>query len=146
MPKRLFFTMLIVLTCLAAGCQSYTKGLQDSVTRADETAAIAALKAIFAAQQTYSVSNNGGYGTFEQLTQGGFLDSRFASAKPRFKGYVLSMTVTAKGGGSEEGSYSVNADPEPPQEGRHFFMDSSSGLIHVNASQPAGASDPSLDQ
>lgn len=143
MHRPLVIALLFLLTCTALACQSYTKTMVQSVERADETAAIAALRTLSVAQQTYSVSNNGGYGTFEQLAQGGFLDSRFASNKPKFRGYVLSMTAT---GGSEGGSYSVNADPEPPQQGHHFYMDSSSGLIHTNPSQPAGASDPSLDQ
>ena len=143
MRKQLIIALLFFLTCTAFACQSYTRTLQQSVERADETAAIAALRTLSNAQRTYSVSNNGAYGTFEQLVQGGFLDSRFNSEKPKFKGYVLSMSVETKGG---DGSYSVNADPEPPQLGRHFYMDADSGLIHINATQPASASDASLDQ
>ncbi|MCU1263830.1 MAG: Prepilin-type N-terminal cleavage/methylation protein [Acidobacteria bacterium] len=145
MHRPLTFGLFLLLTCTAFACQSYTRTLQQSVERADETAAIGALRSTFAAQQTYSVSNNGGYGNFAQLVQGGFLDSRFAGENPKFKGYVLSMVVK-NGGGSAEGSFAINADPEPPQQGHHFYMDSSSGLIHSNATQPAGVSDPSLDQ
>lgn len=145
MPRPLVVALMFLLTCTAFACQSYTKSLEQSVQRADETAAIAALRTLSMAQQTYSVSNNGGYGTFAQLTQGGFLDSRFAGDKPKFKGYVLSMEIK-NGAGSEGGSYTVNADPEPPQQGRHFYIDSSSGLIHTSGGQPAGPSDPSLDQ
>ena len=114
MRKQLIIALLFFLTCTAFACQSYTRTLQQSVERADETAAIAALRTLSTAQRTYSVSNSGAYGTFEQLVQGGFLDSRFNSEKPKFKGYVLSMSVETKGG---DGSYSVNADPEPPQLG-----------------------------
>jgi Tfp pilus assembly protein PilE len=145
MPRPLVVALMFLLTCTAFACQSYTKSLEQSVQRADETAAIAALRTLSMAQQTYSVSNNGGYGTFAQLTQSGFLDSRFAGDKPKFKGYVLTMEIK-KGIDSEGGSYTVNADPEPPQQGRHFYIDSNSGLIHLNGGQPAGPSDPSLDQ
>ena len=133
--------------CAALACQSYTTGMQQGVTKVDETAAISALHSISVAQRTYSVSNGGSYGTFEQLVQAGLLDERFKAEKPKVKGYVLAMNVTSKGDGSGEGSYSINADPEgsgPQAAGRHLYIDSTSGLIHVNASQPATASDQSL--
>jgi Tfp pilus assembly protein PilE len=144
MSRYLIVAVLIFACCAELACQSYTKGLEQSVTRADETAAIAALHSIASAQRTYSITNNGGYGTFAQLVQAGALDSRFNGDRPKFKGYVLVMTVNSKGSG--EDTYMVNADPEGPGlQGRHFYSDTS-GLIHVNASQPANASDRSLDQ
>ena len=145
MRKDLMIALLLLLTCTAFACRSYTRTLEQSVEHADETAAIAALRTLASAQRTYSVSNSGSYGTFEQLVHGGFLDSRFNSEKPKFRGYVLTMSVT-NGEGASGGSYSVNADPEPPQLGRHFYMDADSGLIHINGVQRASASDPSLDQ
>lgn len=147
---RYLIIALLLLACGAAlACQSYSTGMQQSVTKADETAAIAALHSISVAQRTYNVSNGGSYGTFAQLVSAGYLDSRFNSDQPTVRGYVLAMTVTSKDDGSGEGSYSVNADPEgsgPQAAGRHLYVDSTSGLIHVNASQPATASDQSLDQ
>jgi hypothetical protein len=142
----LLIAFLFFVGCTAMACKSYTAGLQQSVTRVDETAAITALHTISVAQRTYSATSGGDYGTFEQLIKGGYLDSRFGGDQPKMKGYVLSMAVTPPGGGSPEGSYRVNADPEAPQSGRHFYMDSASELIHVNASQPAGAGDQSLEQ
>ena len=130
-----------LLICLAVvSCQNYSSGLQQSVTRADETVATGALRAIAMAQQTYSVSNEGDYGTFPQLAAGGYLDERFNSDKPALKDYVLTMEVVKGSGGP---FYSVNADPagEGPQ-GRHFYMDSRSNALHANATQPATASDP----
>jgi Tfp pilus assembly protein PilE len=144
MHKPLVLALLLFLTATGFACQSYTRALEQSVQRADETAAIGALRTLSVAQRTYSVSNEGKFATFEQLVQGGFLDSRFNSEKPKFKGYVLTMTV--KNGTAAEGSFTVNADPEPPQQGRHFFMDSSSALIHTNGGQTASESDPTLDQ
>jgi len=131
----------ILLICLGSlSCQNYSSGLQQSVTRADETVATGALRTIAVAQQTYSVTNEGNYGTFPQLSAGGYLDERFNSDKPALKDYVLTMEV---GKGSGAPFYSVNADPagEGPQ-GRHFYMDSKSNALHANATQPATASDP----
>jgi len=130
-----------VLICLAAlSCQNYSSGLQQSVTGADETVATGALRTIAVAQQTYSVTNEGNYGSFPQLSAAGYLDERFNSDKPALKNYVLTMEVVQGSGGP---FYSVNADPagEGPQ-GRHFYMDSRSSALHANATQPATASDP----
>lgn len=144
---RYSIAAILLLGCCAAwACQSYTGGLQQSTTRVDETAVISAIHTVATAQRMYSISNSGSYATFQQLVQGGSLDSRFDSDKPKIKGYVLAMTVS-KGAGSGEDSYTINADPEGagPQAGRHFFTDSS-GMIHVNPSQPATANDPPIGQ
>ena len=130
-----------VLICIVSlSCQNYSSGLEQSVARADETAATGALRTISVAQQTYSVTNEGNYGTFPQLSAGGYLDERFNSDKPALKNYVLTMEVVKGPGGP---FYSCNADPagEGPQ-GRHFYMDSRSNALHANATQPATASDP----
>lgn len=139
--------VLLLACCAGLSCQSYTSGLQQSRTRVDETAIISAIHTVVSAQRMYSISNSGSYATFRQLVQGGSLDVRFDSDQPRIKGYVLAMNVTQKGSAAEEDSYTINADPEAagPQAGRHFFTDSS-GMIHVNPSQPATAADPPLGQ
>ena len=136
-----------LLVCGAAlSCQPYSKGLEQSVTRADEVGAISALHTIVLAQRTYSISNSGSYGSFPQLVKAGALDSRFDSDTPKLKGYVLVMTV-ANGANPGEDSYTVSADPETPGSapGRHFFVDSSA-MIHVNPTQAATATDPPLGQ
>jgi hypothetical protein len=124
--------LLTVLTLLMGvafllSCQSYSTGLQQSVARADETSAIAALKTISTAQQSYAITNGGSYGTFQQLSEGGFLDTRFNSNTPQIKDYVLSMDVSGN-------TYHINADPVRSGEaaGRHFYLDSTSPLIRVN--------------
>jgi hypothetical protein len=57
------------------------------------------------------------------------------------------MTTTPSSDGSTEPSYSCNADPTDAatSKGRHFYMDAS-GVIHVNAMQPATESDERLQQ
>ena len=137
MIRVLSIVCLLVVFALMFSCQTYTTGLQQSVARADETSAIAALKTISTAQQTYAISNGGGYGTFQQLCEGGYLDERFNSTTPQIKDYVLSMDTSAN-------SYRLNADParSGDQAGRHLYMDSTSPLIRVNPTQPASAKDP----
>ena len=139
--------VLLLCCCAALSCQSYTQGLEQSVTRADEVGAISALHTISLAQRTYSMTNSGSFGTFPQLVKAGALDVRFDSETPKLNGYLLVMTVTAKGSGSDEDSYTLNADPEGSgaQAGRHFFVDSS-GMIHANPSKPATATDPPVSQ
>jgi hypothetical protein len=133
---------LSLLVCLASfSCQTYTSGLKQSLTAADETAATGTLRTIALAQKTYSVTS-GDYGTFKQLSDGGYLDSRFNSDKPAIKDYVLTMVVTPKGEGKAEGFYSCNADPTREQAGRHFYIDSTSSDLHVNPTAPATANDP----
>jgi hypothetical protein len=124
---------------MSTACQEYSTGLQQSVARADDTAAIAALRAIAAAERTYSITNSGEYGTLQQLRDGGFLDARFASDQP-IKDYTLTLNVT-------QGSYKCNADPQLSGEraGRHFYIDSNSNVIYVNDTGPASASDKTLN-
>lgn len=137
---RFALCIMCVIACIASlSCQSYTTGLQQSAGRVDETAVIGSLRTIGVAQRSYSVSNGGDYGTFQQLSEAGYLDSRFNSSKPEVKGYALTMNVGEK-------SFSCNADPAITggQQARHFYIDSTSGEIHANPSQPATAADPAL--
>lgn len=143
MLRPLLFAFGLALCFVLPACQSYTGGLQKTMTGADETAAIAALHAIALGQQTYSLTNGGEYGTFQQLTAGGFLDARYSGNKP-VKDYVLTMNVTPKASSAPEGSFTCNADPDNTSgsAARHFYVDSSSTAIHVNPNQPATANDP----
>jgi hypothetical protein len=143
--RRAVAAVVFLFFSLTQGCQTYTESLEKSVDKADETGAIAMLHAIAVAQQTYNISNEGEYGTLKQLTDGGFLDPRYASDKP-VKDYVITLNVTPKQSGMPEGSYTCNADPEKPSErfGRHLYIDSTSGVIHVNLKQPATATDPAI--
>ncbi|HVQ39398.1 MAG TPA: hypothetical protein VMS31_17805 [Pyrinomonadaceae bacterium] len=136
------FLIALLLTGLIAGgaCQTYTTTMKQSVARANETSAIAILRSIALAQQTYSLSNSGKYGTFQQLVEGGYLDSSINPASPEVKDYLLSMEV-----GDKQGLefYSCKADPKGGEmAGRHFYIDSTSRELHVNPTQPATASDP----
>src|SRR5678816_2607948 len=93
MFRRSTLIIPFVFLLLFSSCQSYTSGLQQSVARADETAALAALHAIALAQRTYSLTNSGEYGTLKQLTNGGFLDARYDGDKP-IRDYVVTVSYT----------------------------------------------------
>jgi Tfp pilus assembly protein PilE len=141
MSSRSPLIVLLVLF-LVNGCQTYSSGLQQTVARADETAALAALHTIGLAERTFSVTNNGEYATLKQLSDGGFLDVRYAGEKP-VKDFIITCKVTKKSSGAAEDSYSCNADPDRAGEnaGRHLYIDSTSDGIHINDTQPATAAD-----
>lgn len=140
------FAIFFLSLTLVNGCQSYTSGLQQSVARANETAAIALIRTISIAERTYSLSNDGEYATLQQLVDSGFLDKRYGGEKP-LKDYVITLKVTPKAAGAAEGSYSCNMDPDKTGEfvGRHFYVDSGIAGIHVNDSKPATAYDKFFD-
>lgn len=139
---KLAILTLSVLSLLATlSCKSYSTGLEKSLVFADEAAAAGVLRTVALAQQSYSATNTGNYGTFQELAAGGFLDSRFNSDHPAIKDYAFTMEV---GKDADGPFYRCNADPsrKDAQGGRHFYVDSSASTIHVNATQPASKSDP----
>src|SRR3984893_18537198 len=107
MSRYLMSAVLLLGSCAALACQSYTSGLEQSTTRVDETAVISAIHTIATAQRTYSISNSGSSATLQQLVQGGSLDSRFDSDKTKIKDYVKAMTIT-KGAGTAEDPLTIN--------------------------------------
>ena len=127
--------LTLLISVMLSGCQSYTTGLQKTRSNVDETAVIGTLQTVAAAQRAYAIGNGGDYGSFEQLTEGGFLDSRFASETPEVRGYVLTMTTGDK-------IFRCNADPSDNADGKHFYMDSNSVILRVNPSKPATSADP----
>jgi hypothetical protein len=139
--QRFVLALTVFVSVAALSCQSYSTGLQQSMARADEAAARGALRTIATAQQTYSVSNSGNYGAFQQLAADGYLDSRFNSEKPVLPDYVLTMET---GTGAAGPFYKCHAEPTKtgPQAGRHFYLDSTSTAVHVNETQAASETDP----
>lgn len=143
MLRLIMLTLTILIATTLISCQSYSTGLQQSLVRADETTAIAALHSIGVAQQTYAISNGGNFATLQELRDGGYLDARFNSPNGGAKDYAL--TINAKPSSSEAVAFfSCNADPtnSGPQAGRHFYIDSATDALHVNPTEPASASDP----
>jgi len=106
---------------------------------ADEGSAIQTLRTIATAEGQLKATR-GSYGDFEALTQGGYLDQRFASRAPNMRGYRFTISAT-------ETEFTVNADPEitekqPTTGVRHFYLDGSDNAVHANPTQAASKSDP----
>jgi Tfp pilus assembly protein PilE len=141
MIRLLSAVSILVALAFLISCQSYSTGLQKSLDSAGETSAIVTLKTISTAQQTYAASNNGSFASFPQLCEAGYLDSRFNSTNPQVGTYVFSLNLGDK-------SFGCNADPAPGKATslRHFYMDSASGEIHANPTEPATSADPALSQ
>jgi hypothetical protein len=140
---RYFTVVLLLLACVPlAGCQKYTSGLTQGAARSDEAVVYSNFRSIMLAQSAYHVST-GSYGTFQQLIDGGYLDARFKGDNPVVQEYKYTMTVTEKSPDEPVASFTCNADPERTGDraGKHFFIDSNSNDVHVNATQPAIATD-----
>jgi|SoiMethySBSTD1v2_1073268.scaffolds.fasta_scaffold2154709_2 hypothetical protein len=142
MVRVFTFALVLVTSFSLLSCQNYTAGLVQSAGRADEAAVLSNLRAIMLAESAYNL-NTGSYGTFEQLTSGGFLDARFKGDRPSLSQYSYTITVPEKSADAPTASYSCNADPERngDRAARHFYIDSTTNNIHVNATQPASATD-----
>jgi len=109
---RYFTVVLALLACVAlSGCQKHTSGLIEGAARGDEAVVFSNLRSIMLAQNAHNLST-GSYGTFQQLTDGGYLDARFKGDNPVVKEYKYTMTVTEKTPDTVVASYTCNADPE----------------------------------
>jgi len=145
MFKLAILALTLVFLLPTLSCSTYSSGLQKSLVFADETAAVGILRTVALAQQSYSATNNGAYGTFHELVANGFLDSRFDVDNPKIKDYGFTMET----GTDDKGNfYKCNADPTKTgeQAGRHFFVGSGSTMIHVNPTQAASVTDPEYAQ
>jgi len=142
--KTKWFLLGAVLFFSACTSNNSSEGLgtlPKAVSAVDETAAIQTLRTI-ATAQTQSKTIRGSYADFNTLVQAGFLDERFKGDAPNLRGYRFTMRAG-------ESDFSVNADPQttpsqPTTGGRHFYLESNDNAIHVNQSQTASKSDPSL--
>jgi prepilin-type N-terminal cleavage/methylation domain-containing protein len=120
---------------------------QASVRSTNEAAAITHLQRISTAQVTFfNTKNRSGYGTFDQLSSGGYLDKRFVGDTPLVDGYIFRLTLTAKSGNQPPG-YGVNADPQKPTGltatgSRFFYIGSDVGTPTSNSEKPATPEDP----
>ena len=119
---------------------------QSSVRSTNEAAAISHLQRVATAQVTYyNTKNRSGYGTFDQLSSGGYLEARFKGDTPVVDGYIYRMTITPKSGTNPPG-FGVSADPQKPTgitaTGSRYFYASSDTGITSNNEKPAGPDDP----
>ena len=142
MFRSLMLVLAFVLSLVLAGCQSYQSGLVQSAARADEAVVLSNLRSIMTAENAYN-SSTGGYGTFEELASGGYLDARFKGERPSLNEYSYSIALTGNSPTTPATSYTCNADPERTGDraGRHFYIDSTANDIRVNATRAATAGD-----
>lgn len=92
--------------------------LLESKRAAQHTATIAMLRNLGSAQVAFSskVGNDNRYGTFKEMVEQGFLDSRFAAPEPVIDGFAYSMSggsetfkAVARGQGADAGTlYAIN--------------------------------------
>jgi hypothetical protein len=118
-------------------------GHKQALISGNEAAATLNVKSISFAQAQYS-TENGNFGTFDQLVQTGLLSQKFAGALPVVDGYIYDLKVSPARP-SQKSTFTLNADPESATTGnKHFFINETSSIIHVNRDRVANASDPPL--
>jgi prepilin-type N-terminal cleavage/methylation domain-containing protein len=139
--------LMIVISIIAILVAIGIPAWQGAVKSANEASAITALNRISTAQVTYyNAKNRSGYGTFDQLSGGGYLGKEFTGDTPEVNGYIFTMAITAKASNQPAG-YSVNADPQKDSGltatgNRHFYIGSDVGTPTANNDKKASPDDP----
>jgi len=118
------------------------RGYQAAERAGNEAATIQNLKTISAVEAQYFITHNRTFATLDQLMRERMLSSKFAEDPAVADGYVLTLSLTPKPSGPAS-SYTLTANPVDNSTGHnHFYLDSSSNEIHVNADKQAGPDDP----
>jgi hypothetical protein len=128
--------LLALVASLIAACSSPQPGEQSViVTAANETAAMARLRAIAAAEASYQVESGGEYGTLDQLIQKRYVNDPTSG---KLIGYRFEVQV-------KPGGFQVTAVPEKAgvTGKRSFYLDETN-VLHAadKKGAPATASDP----
>ena len=143
--------LMIVIAIIGILIAVGVTGWKAAVRSANEAAAIKSLRTIAEQQMLYyNQHQRTTFGTLEEMRKENLLDSRFDGATPVVEGYVFTLKVIPKST-SQQAGYTVNADPQVSEgvsaTGRnHYYIDSDSNTIHVNATQPATIADPPIGQ
>lgn len=134
--------LMIVIAIIGILIGAAVYGWKAAQKAGNEAATMQNLKTIAAVQIQYYNTHARTFGTFEQMVKEQMLTSKFEGNPPSPDGYIFTLKVTPKTAGSPA-SYTLNADPQTTGSGtNHFYLDSSDSSIHINQTQPAGASDP----
>jgi prepilin-type N-terminal cleavage/methylation domain-containing protein len=143
--------LMIVIAIIGILIAVGVTGWKAAVKSANEAAAIKTLRTIAEQQMLYYNSHQrSAFGTFDEMLKENMLDTRFAGTTPVVEGYLFQMRTIPKSTTNQPG-YVVNADPQVTEgvgaTGKnHFYFDSDSNTIHVNATQPATVADPPIGQ
>ncbi len=142
---ELMIVIAIIGILIAVGVTGYKAAMKS----ANEAAAIKTLRTIAEQQMLYfNGHQRSTFGTFEEMRKENLLDGRYDSTTPVVEGYIFTMKVIPKTT-NQQAAYTVNADPQV-SEGvgatgkNHFYVDSDTNTIHVNATQPAVVADPPI--
>ena len=142
---ELMIVIAIMGILIAAGVSTW----RASVRSANEAAAITSLRSIAERQlMYYNLHRRTTFGTFPEMRRDNLLDNRYDATTPVVEGYIFTLRVVP-GSSSQPASFTLNADPQV-SEGisatgkNHYYLDADTNTIHVNESQPATASDPSI--
>ena len=135
-PARVILLSLLLAT-LSACDTSEERPQQQSplVTAANETAAIARLRAIAAGEARYLVESGAQYGTLDQLIKGRFISD---PSNGKLTGYRFEIRV-------KPGGFEVTAVPEKfgVTGNRSFYLDETNIIRAADRKgAPATASDP----
>ena len=100
---------------------------------ATESAAVANLRTIHTAQQTYVSDSRGTYGTMSDLILSGLIDSRFGSGP--LGDYTFSVTLSGRG----NMDYVARAVPESGSTGRFSFYIGPDGVVRYGSGDNVGS-------
>ena len=135
-PARVILLSLFLATLTACDTREERPQQQSPlVTAANETAAIARLRAIAAAEARYSVESGGEYGTLDQLIKGRHIGD---PSNGKLTGYRYEIRV-------KPGGFQVTAVPEKfgVTGNRSFYLDETNIIRAADKKgAPATASDP----
>ena len=146
LTKPILIAIVAGLLLFAVGVVATVVGLafyghNQAFIAGNEEAATMSVKSISLAQVQY-YTEHGNFGTFDQLVETRLLSQRFAGAMPIVDGYVYDLKVRPASA-SQKSTFTLNADPESATTGnKHFFINETSSIIHVNRDRLANASDP----
>jgi Tfp pilus assembly protein PilE len=130
----------VIVLCLLVGSAIY--GYRAAIRAGNEAATLQNLKTIAAVEAQYYQTHSRTFGTLHQLVSEQMLSRKFDGDPATADGYVWTL-IALPGNTSLGSSYVVRADPLNREQGRnHFYLNSESNQIRVNAEQPAGPNDP----
>jgi prepilin-type N-terminal cleavage/methylation domain-containing protein len=136
--------LMIVIAIIGILIGAAVIGFRAAQKAGNEAATLQDLKTVAALEIQYYNTHNRTFGTFEQMVQEKLLSSKFSGNPPSTDGYIFTLKVIPKSA-TQPTSYTLNADPQGEGTGgNHFYLDSTDGSIHTNATQPAGPNDAAL--
>jgi hypothetical protein len=132
---KVILLSFVAVTLTACGGQQTPPEQSVLVTVADETAAIARIRAIAVAEASYQVESAGQYGTLDQLIQKHYVND---PSHGKLTGYRFEVQV-------KPGGFQVTAVPEKYGiTGKRSFYVDETNILHAadKKGDPATASDP----